>query len=143
MIIYKQGSLLNVTEGIIAHGCNAQGVMGSGIAKQIRDKYPEAYQTYLLQCQSKPGLLGSTSLVEVTKTLKVANCITQEFYGRDPKLVYVDYSALCRCMTTLVYQPEDIHIPKIGAGLANGNWLIIEKIINDIFSARDITCWYL
>lgn len=30
MIKEHKGDLLSVTEGIIVHGCNAQGVMGSG-----------------------------------------------------------------------------------------------------------------
>lgn len=33
-IIYKQGDLLSCPERVILHGCNAQGVMGSGIAAQ-------------------------------------------------------------------------------------------------------------
>ena len=37
MIQYKKGDLLSVTKGIIAHGCNAQGVMGSGVALQIKN----------------------------------------------------------------------------------------------------------
>ena len=32
-IIYKQGDLLECSEQVIVHGCNAQGVMGSGVAK--------------------------------------------------------------------------------------------------------------
>jgi len=31
-----------------------------------------------------------------------------------------------------------IGIPKIGAGLSNGNWKIIENIINEIFQNREI-----
>ncbi len=36
MITYKQGDLMKASETYIAHGCNAQGVMGSGVAKAIR-----------------------------------------------------------------------------------------------------------
>ena len=46
MIEYKNGDLLNVTEGIILHGCNGQGVMGAGVAKAIKMKYPEAFTAY-------------------------------------------------------------------------------------------------
>ena len=33
MIEYRKGNLLDVTSGLIAHGVNCQGVMGSGVAK--------------------------------------------------------------------------------------------------------------
>ena len=31
--------LLDIEQGMIVHGCNAQGVMGAGVADQIRRKY--------------------------------------------------------------------------------------------------------
>ena len=37
-IIYKQGDLLEAEEVVIVHGCNAQGVVGSGVALAIRNK---------------------------------------------------------------------------------------------------------
>lgn len=33
MIQYKTGNLLDTPDSYIVHGCNAQGVMGSGVAK--------------------------------------------------------------------------------------------------------------
>ena len=39
----KHGDILSVANGIIVHQVNAQGVMGSGLAKQIREKYPMAF----------------------------------------------------------------------------------------------------
>jgi O-acetyl-ADP-ribose deacetylase (regulator of RNase III) len=35
---------------------------------------------------------------------------------------------------------EELHIPKIGAGLAGGNWDLIETIINDVYKG-DVICW--
>ena len=45
-IIYKKGDLLTTDADIIVHGCNCQGVMGSGVAKQIKEKFPNAYTIY-------------------------------------------------------------------------------------------------
>ena len=36
---------------VILHQVNCQGVMGSGIAKQVREKYPEVYQHYVSECK--------------------------------------------------------------------------------------------
>ena len=43
MIEYVRGDLLNVRDGLILHGVNCQRKMNAGIAKQIREKYPEVY----------------------------------------------------------------------------------------------------
>ena len=42
----KLGDICSVNSGIIVHGCNAQGVMGSGVAKAIRLKYPQVFEDY-------------------------------------------------------------------------------------------------
>lgn len=130
---------MQVTSGIIAHGCNAQGVMGSGVAKLIRDKYPVAYQEYLKMDKS----LGNVDLVQVTRGLWVANCITQEFYGRETDRVYVSYQAMDICFRSLNNLNREINIPKIGAGLANGNWTDISEIITAAIPNKEVICWSL
>src|SRR5690606_22930034 len=93
-IIYKHGDLMQASERFIAHGCNAQGVMGSGVAKLIRDKYPEAYEQYVGIHKMQGLELGEVSWTENTEPHIVINIISQEFYGRDPNVVYVSYGAL-------------------------------------------------
>ncbi len=139
MITYKQGDLLSVKEGIIAHGCNAQGVMGAGVAKQVRSLYPKAYDEYA----KMPKTLGSVGYVQVTDTLVIANCITQQNYGSDKNVRYVDYRAIELVFRQLGMLMEgNIHIPKIGAGLANGDWSIISALIEKNAPKSNITVWH-
>ncbi len=42
-INYVNGDLFATDIKTIVHGCNAQGVMGSGVAKSIRENFPKAY----------------------------------------------------------------------------------------------------
>ena len=46
MIKYKIGDLLTAPQKCIAHQVNCQGVMGSGVAKAIRNEYPKVYKEY-------------------------------------------------------------------------------------------------
>lgn len=140
MITYKKGDLFSVKEGVIAHGCNAQGIMGSGVAIQVKRLYPEAYYDYL----DMPKTLGSVGYTPVTPTLSIANCITQEFYGRDPATKYVSYPAMIEVFRQLnMLHNTPIHIPKIGAGLGGGDWEVIERIIKQNAPLADITVWTL
>jgi O-acetyl-ADP-ribose deacetylase (regulator of RNase III) len=41
------------------------------------------------------------------------------------------------------YVSWNIAAPKLGAGLAGGDWNVIEKILNEVFSDYDITVYYL
>lgn len=131
-IIYKEGDLLEAEENIIIHGCNAQGVMGSGVALVIKNKYPEAYKTY----RSYAGVgyrLGTISFAQIGDGKIIGNAITQEYYGRDKSKVYVDYDAVRAVFNYLntLFPQDKIALPKIGAGLANGDWNVIEKIIEE------------
>lgn len=156
MIEYRKGDLLAVTEGVIAHGVNCRGVMGAGVAAGIKEKYPTAYSSYKKSCDEALNttglqiLLGKVQLVSPCKDgicnqplLVIANCFTQISYGTEKR--QVDYEAVAKCFATLnkripsLYEAT-LHIPKIGAGLAGGDWNVIEDIINSEYKS-DIICW--
>ena len=60
MLLFKQGNVLLADEPnhVLVHGCNALGVMGAGIAKQIRLIYVEAFEAYEKLYQDKGLRLG-------------------------------------------------------------------------------------
>lgn len=118
-------------KGIIVHGCNAQGVMGSGVALAIKRKFPDAYAEYMKAFQAGKLRLG-TCTFWTDGTTTVINGVTQEFYGRDGKK-YVNYDAV-REVFEFVADIEHItgsavNFPLIGCGLGGGVWSIVEDII--------------
>jgi len=138
---YKLGNLMQAPELVIAHGCNAMGAMGSGVAKAVIDTYPANYKTYRDKFNHSGLKLGSVVWHveggEDGKGLKkaIANAITQPTFGT-PGVQHVDYDAVKRSMATVaaMVQPNEaeVGIPRIGADLGGGDWNIIANIINDI-----------
>lgn len=147
MIKQNKGNLLeNVTEGFIVHGCNAQGVMGAGFAKELVKMYPKAFCNYrrsyerMLSATGDPNdMLGSISFYRVEKkNLVIINAITQKNIGRGQR--QVNYIALGRAFHRLnkfiqgeVFGPDIpkiVHFPKIGSGLGGGDWEIISRSID-------------
>jgi O-acetyl-ADP-ribose deacetylase (regulator of RNase III) len=150
MIIFLDNSnILDVKEGIILQGCNAQGVMGSGVAKQIRAKYPDVYTEYLqhiIDCRGSTKSLGTVSTTYVAKNLWVYSGITQEYYGKDGKQ-YINYDAIASVIRYTILDgitmQYDVNIPyMIGAGLGGGDLTKIKTIIEDIstFYGKNIYC---
>ena len=136
MIVYKEELLQNAEEQLIAHGCNAQGVMRSGVAAAVRQFWPEAFDVYERQDNMYVLAMGSVIYAEARGKI-IANCITQQYYGRDNRK-YVSYDAVRSCLDTLNQDMEaeniySIAMPKIGAGLGGGDWEIIQQIIKDEF----------
>jgi O-acetyl-ADP-ribose deacetylase (regulator of RNase III) len=122
------------TNGIIVHGCNMQGVMGAGIARAIKQRFPSAYNVYI-DGLNNGKQLGDICLTEITDQLYIANALTQRFYGNSEitHQVYVDYVALKTCFEEVnqlaLITKLPVLFPKIGCGLAGGNWNTVCKII--------------
>jgi O-acetyl-ADP-ribose deacetylase (regulator of RNase III) len=142
MLRYVQKDLLETDCDIIAHGVNCSGGFASGVAGQIAKKFPLAKEWYLAKYHDDRWELGHVQFVPMPWSGKIiANCATQKEYGRDGK-VYVDYGAVKEVMHKLYDFAKSanasVGIPKIGAGLAGGDWQIIEAIIEEVFHDREI-----
>ncbi len=143
MITYLKGDLLESNVDYICHQVNCRGRMGSGIAKQIRERFPEVYRVYreryedALRVLRTPDLmLGSTDIVQIPGTNQhVVNMYSQRSYGYDGKR-YTSYKAFKFILEELKKDiPTDctIGFPKgIGCGLGGGNWKTISTMIEEI-----------
>lgn len=130
-----QGSILDTELKYIAHGVNAQDVMGSGVAKVLYTKYPDVKSKYHQFCAETDieDRLGSIVYTPVQSDGKVIiNLFTQFKYGYDGKR-YVNYGALEDCFCELIdFGIDKIAVPKIGCGLAGGDWEVVKEIINRV-----------
>ena len=142
MITTIKGDLFEVKRGLIIHGCNAQGVMGSGVAAGVRSIYPKAYEVYRkayeqTKATSGDGLgLGTCTIANVSPDLWIVNAVTQASMG--PGL-QTSYAAVAQCFDFANYlagaldlfyeEPTPIHFPKIGAGRGGGDWEQIVQLI--------------
>jgi O-acetyl-ADP-ribose deacetylase (regulator of RNase III) len=144
-IEYRIGDLFEHSGLAIMHGCNAQGVMGSGVAATMRVRCPFAYEAYVKYHQLNGLKVGEVVSALGKDTISggdrlVLNAITQEFYGRDPNVVYVKYLGIREAFENTIKAldeylsvgPMEVGLPLIGAGLANGDWGIIAKIIEEV-----------
>lgn len=125
--------ITTVDRGIIVHGCNCQGVMGSGVAKFLRDKYPEIFPSYHERCEfakndgDEDVLLGDVDVVNIRKDLFVVNGFTQSFYGKGARSgKYATEPAITGVLTytyTLAHiLCLPVYAPKIGAGRGGLDW---------------------
>lgn len=146
MITYIKGDLFDTKADLIAHGCNCKGGYGSGIAYTMAKTYPRAKLLYLEKYDEDGWDLGDVQMVLQRDGKYIANCATQDsFLPRGQ--CHADYGAIRTCMEKVKRFAKSknltIAIPKIGAGLAGGDWDTIEGILKEIFTDYDITIYYL
>lgn len=140
--IFKSGA------AVICHQVNCQGVMGSGVARQIREKYPIVYKGYKALCDDRApeNLLGEAQFIDVYDDILIGvfNIFGQLHYGYDGKC-YTNYKALREALVTVYdymnayFDPTTtIAFPyKFGCYRGGGDWNVVYKMIEDIFGDSD------
>ena len=136
---YIEGDLIQLAMNgefdAITHGCNCFCQMGKGIALTIKRKFPEAY---IADCETQKGNKNKLGTCTIAKSqnskgdeLRIINAYTQfDWRGRGLK---ANYDAIRSCMQWINtnFPNTRLGLPKIGAGLANGDWNVIERILEE------------
>ncbi len=140
MIQEIQGDLLKQPVQIIAHQTNCAGVMGAGIAKQIKQQLlpQDQFDRYVTVCKENgASLMGQTQLVYTSDGRMVANCFGENIptgRGQD-----TDYDALLHSLARVRNYAKkynlSVGIPGLmGCGLAGGDWNIVRDMIYKLFT---------
>lgn len=143
MIEYYNGDLLESGCDIICHQVNEYGVMGAGLALQIREKFPIIYERYQDLCLTTKDKMALYSQVffcehfdEHCKEQVIANCFSQVNGETNYELVKV----VAKRIYCMAFDKgfKTIGIPyKYGCGIAKGDWAKVEKIFKDEFEESD------
>ena len=147
---YVKGDLIKMFKDehfdVLIHGCNCFCKMGKGFAEKLKSEYPEVYAVDCLTKKGDESKLGTYSVYHIKKTNQfIVNAYTQfhwlyNVYGKNE--IIVDYDAIDKVFLNIKidFADKKIGIPKIGAGLAKGDWLVIESIIDKHLYGIDYTC---
>ncbi len=150
MVKVVHGDLLDSSAKYICHQVNCKGVMGSGVAKQIKAKWPSVFQKYKEKCDehgdNAADLLGAAQGIRVNDNTIVVNIFGQVAYGRDGRQ-YTDVNALRTAFKALASHsaPGDtIAMPyRIGCGLGGGDWGEVMDLLTECFRDRHLTLYKL
>jgi O-acetyl-ADP-ribose deacetylase (regulator of RNase III) len=86
MIVKIDCSVFDSPSQAIIHQANCFNTMGSGIACQIRQRYPEAYEADCKTISGDRSKLGKFSWVKTNDgKYHIYNCYSQYQYGRDQR----------------------------------------------------------
>lgn len=144
---YVEGDLISMAKDgefdVIIHGCNTMQVMGAGIAFFIKKNFLDAYKIdKSTPCHKRvPGMWTVAKCGE----LYVYNAYTQRYPGgvndtetKEDRLDFIKdaFTDLSREIPV----GARIGIPKIGAGIAGGDWYKISAIIDEAMKDHDVTC---
>ena len=146
---------------IIAHQVNCQGVMGSGVALQVRKLFPDVFDGYKSLCAiadkaltGKKFLLGHTQFIEAPhqdRHVWIANMFAQFNFGYDGAQ-YTDYAAFRSCLRSLrnlaltctACGQARIGMPfKIGCDRGGADWETVYSMIETELVDCNVTLYRL
>ncbi len=130
---------------IISHICNDVGGWGRGFVVAVSNCWKEPEFDYRRWAEGKwntPFELGKVRFVKVEKDLWVVNMIAQHGVRSEKGVPPIRYEALEKCLKQVAefaYANEaSVHMPRIGAGLAGGNWETISEVIDRALIVKDV-----
>jgi O-acetyl-ADP-ribose deacetylase (regulator of RNase III) len=136
-------ALIDGEVDVLIHVCNNKGVMGSGIALEIKNRIPDAFVAY----KQIPCDLGTCTFgwnFENTETTYgfVCNMVAQDGYGQGVR--HINYGALAQCLSKVKALDNSLRIGlpyKMGADRAGGDWNIVLEMVEFILKDFDITVY--
>ena len=144
MLQLAKGNLIDMAErglfDVIVHGCNCHNTMGSGIAKEIRERYQGAYDADTLATKqwnnplAKLGNFSTYATVGKGKPFVIVNAYTQLDYNKTgeeftDRFEYESFYLILKKLEAL--GPVNFGFPYIGMGLAGGDKDRIIAMIED------------
>jgi O-acetyl-ADP-ribose deacetylase (regulator of RNase III) len=121
---------------IICHVCNDIGGWGKGFVLAISKRWeqPEAaYREWHATGKEGGFTLGAVQFVQVEPYIWVANMVSQRGIKSGSSGPPIRYDALATCLQQLAAKAKElgasVHMPRIGCGLAGGEWSRVEPLI--------------
>src|SRR6266542_2810414 len=138
-ITYLKGDATNPqAKGIkvICHICNDIGGWGKGFVVAISRRWPQPekeYRAWYAERNANDFGLGAVQFVQVEQYIWVANMIAQHGLKGGSKGPPIRYEAVAECLKKVAMKAAELgaslHMPRIGCGLAGGEWSKIEPLI--------------
>lgn len=143
MIVYKKGNLLEDEAEALVNAVNTVGVMGAGIAKQFKEKFPEMFDKYKKACQQGEVKLGKMHVVPVeTEVGKkyIVNFPTLEHWTDKSKLSDIETGLEDLVRVVKEKEIKSIAIPPLGCGVGGLQWEDVRKLTEEAFAGlADVT----
>ena len=134
-MIEKHGDVFTTEATYIGHGVNCMGVMGAGIAKTVREKFPQVYKEYKWLCNSLDGLKPGCYFVYPENGKHIVNFATQRNPGPDATYEWLFTSLLRFSQQAVARIPKNgnlVAIPELGCGIGGLEWPVVKKVIETV-----------
>lgn len=128
MIKSISGDILKTETLAIVNPVNCMGVMGKGLALQIKNNYPLTFISYSKACKENRMVVGKLHWYKENGKI-IINFPTKNTWRENSKLSYIK-----NALPELIKLIKELHInsisiPPLGCGLGGLSWIDVKSIL--------------
>ncbi len=139
MIVFKTGNIFSSKADVLVNPINCVGVMGAGLAKQFKEKYPEMYFEYKRLCDEGTIKVGEVSFFKSLDSNKgILNFPTKQHFKDNSKLEWIDLGLKHFVQNYTSWGISSIAFPLLGCGLGGLSKSSVKELLKFHLSNLDI-----
>lgn len=134
---YVSGNIFDSSAEVLVNPVNTKGVMGKGLARQFKGRFPDMFEEYRKTCQS--GRLHPGDLHVYDKSVPVIMNLATKDHWIDPSnydYIYDGLHALRYDLESREY--KSCAIPALGCGNGRLDWGKVRDLIEEVLSSTSV-----
>jgi len=136
-ITFCDGDLFASGAAALVNPVNCVGVMGAGLAKQFKQRFPAMFADYQVQCAARFYQPGDCRIWRRPEQPLIVNIATKDHWREPSQIAWVDRGL--RSLAAML-EPNGIRsiaVPPLGCGLGGLPWSEIRNLITEHLSGSE------
>jgi O-acetyl-ADP-ribose deacetylase (regulator of RNase III) len=138
LTLIKGGDLFKTEMRTLVNTVNCEGVMGKGIAKAFKERYPDMFEDYYSRCKNKSVVPGKPYLFVTKDGVRIINFPTKDKWKDSSEVKWITSGLTELVRNAKEWGIESLAIPALGCGNGGLNWNEIRPLMCEDLSKLNI-----
>lgn len=140
MIVEKRGDILTSSADAIVNTVNTRGVMGAGLALQVKQTYPAIFAEYKAACARGEVVVGKVWVVEIPGQHGrwMVNFPTKDHWRTPSRMEYIESGLNDLALWIKESGIKSIAVPKLGCANGKLEWRDVKPVVVAALGALDV-----
>jgi O-acetyl-ADP-ribose deacetylase (regulator of RNase III) len=109
-------------EFALVNPVNTAGVMGAGLAREFKRRYPEMFREYAALCANERLAVGKLFFYRAPDARVIVNLPTKQHWRQPSRLEFVETGLRLFATYYAAFEITAVAFPRLGCGLGGLNW---------------------
>lgn len=140
MITYSTDSIFKSSAQALVNPVNTVGVMGKGLAKLFKYRYPEMHKEYHRLCQSNELSIGDLHFYYFSDPM-IINFPTKKHWANPAQIAYICLGLNRFAKVYPEHNISSVSFPQLGCGVGGLDWRQVKPIMEHYLANLPIHVW--